>query len=39
MSFFTVTVTLPRTVELTICACDERTARWAATEFVETAFR
>jgi hypothetical protein len=28
----------PRTAELTICACDERTARQAATEFVETAF-
>ena len=24
--------------ELTVCACDERAARWAATEFVETVF-
>jgi hypothetical protein len=38
MSFFTVKVTLPRTAELTICARDERVARRAAVEFVETAF-
>ena len=38
MTFFSVTVTLPRTTELTICAYDEQTARRAATEFVETAF-
>ena len=38
MSFFTVNVTLPRTVELTICARNERIARRAAVEFVETAF-
>ena len=38
MSFFTVKVALPRTAELTICACDEQLAHRAATEFVETAF-
>jgi len=38
MSFFTVKITLPRTVELTICARDEWVARRAAVEFVETAF-
>ena len=38
MSFFTVEVTLPRTVELTICARNQRVARRAAVEFVETAF-
>jgi len=38
MSFFTVKVALPRTAELTICACDEQLAYRAATEFVETAF-
>src|SRR5262249_5672904 len=38
MSFFTVKVALPRTAELTICACDEQLAERAATEFVETAF-
>jgi hypothetical protein len=38
MSFFKTTITLPRTVELTVCARDERTARQAAKEFVETAF-
>ena len=38
MSFFTVKVTLPRTVELTICARNQRVARRAAVEFVETAF-
>ncbi len=38
MSFFKMTITLPRTVELTVCARDERTARQAAEEFVETAF-
>jgi hypothetical protein len=38
MSFFTVKVTLPRTVELTICARDERIARHGAEEFVSTAF-
>jgi hypothetical protein len=38
MSFFTVKATLPRTAELTICARDERVARRAAVEFVETAF-
>jgi hypothetical protein len=38
MSFFTVKVTLPRTVELTICAQNERTARLGAEEFVSTAF-
>jgi hypothetical protein len=38
MSFFTVKATLPRTAELTICARDERVARRAAVEFIETAF-
>jgi hypothetical protein len=38
MSFFTVNVALPRTVELTICARDKRLARRAAAEFVKTAF-
>ena len=38
MSFFTVNVTLPRIVELTICARDEWLARKAAAEFVKTAF-
>jgi hypothetical protein len=38
MSFFTVKVTLPRTAELTICARDEKVARRAAVEFIETAF-
>ena len=38
MSFFSVKVTLPRTVELTICARNEWVARRAAVEFVETAF-
>jgi hypothetical protein len=38
MSFFTVKVRLPRTVNLTVCACDERTALRAAEEFVTTAF-
>jgi hypothetical protein len=38
MSFFTVNIALPRIVELTICARDERAARRAAAEFVETAF-
>jgi hypothetical protein len=37
MSFFTMKVTLPRTVELTICAREESVARRAAAEFVETA--
>jgi hypothetical protein len=38
MSFCNVKVTLPRSVELTICARNEQTARYAAVEFVETAF-
>jgi hypothetical protein len=38
MSFFTVEVTLPATVELTICATSEQVARRAAEEFVSTAF-
>jgi hypothetical protein len=38
MSFFTVKVTLPRAVELTICARNERMARHGAEEFVSTAF-
>ena len=38
MSFFTVKVTLPRTVEMTICARNERMARHGAEEFVSTAF-
>jgi hypothetical protein len=38
MSLFTVKVTLPRTAELTICARDEKVARRAAVEFIETAF-
>ena len=38
MSLFTVKVTLPSTLELTICARDEWVARRAAVEFVETAF-
>ena len=38
MSFFTVKVTLPRTAGLTICARNERVARRAAVEFIETAF-
>ena len=38
MSFFTVKVALPRTAELTICACNEQLAHRAATEFIETAF-
>jgi hypothetical protein len=38
MSFFTVKVTLPRTVELTICSRNERVAQRAAVEFIETAF-
>jgi hypothetical protein len=38
MSFFKVTITLPHTIELTICAQDEQTARYGAEEFVETAF-
>src|ERR1700726_3105644 len=38
MSFFSMKVTLPRTVELTICARNEWVARRAAIEFVETAF-
>ena len=38
LSFFTVKVTLPRTVELTICSRNERMARRAAVEFIETAF-
>ena len=38
MSFFTVKVTLPRTVELTICSRNESTARHAAEEFVSTVF-
>jgi hypothetical protein len=38
MSFFTVKVNLPRTAELTVCARNERVARRAAIEFVETAF-
>jgi hypothetical protein len=38
MSFYQMTITLPRTVELTVCARDERTARQGAEEFVSTAF-
>jgi hypothetical protein len=38
MSFYKVTVTLPRTAELTVCARDEQTARQAAWEFISTAF-
>lgn len=38
MSFFTVKITLPRTVEMTICARNERMARHGAEEFVSTAF-
>ena len=38
MSFFTVKVTLPRAVELTVCARNERVARRSAVEFIETAF-
>jgi len=38
MSFFTVKVTLPRTVEMTICARNEHMARHGAEEFVSTAF-
>jgi hypothetical protein len=38
MSFFTVKVTLPRALELTICARNERTAQLGAEEFVSTAF-
>jgi hypothetical protein len=38
MSFFSVKVTLPRTVELTVCARNECVARRAAVEFVETVF-
>jgi hypothetical protein len=38
MSFFTVKVTLPRAVELTVCTRNERVARRAAVEFIETAF-
>ena len=38
MSHFNVKVTLPRSVELTICARNEWLARIAAAEFVETAF-
>jgi hypothetical protein len=38
MSFFTVKVNLPRTLELTICARNERTAHLGAEEFVSTAF-
>jgi hypothetical protein len=38
MSFFTVKVTLPRSVELTICSRNERVAERAAVEFIETAF-
>ena len=38
LSFFTVKVTLPRTVEMTICARNERMARHGAEEFVSTAF-
>jgi hypothetical protein len=38
MSFFTVKVTLPPTVELTICSRDQGTARHAAEEFVSTVF-
>jgi hypothetical protein len=38
MSFFKMTITLPRTIELTVCTRDKRTARQAAEEFVETAF-
>jgi hypothetical protein len=38
MSFFKMRITLPRTVELTICAKDEQTARYGVEEFVETAF-
>jgi hypothetical protein len=38
MSFFTVNIALPRTIELTICASAERVARRAAEEFVSTAF-
>ena len=38
MSFYKVAIALPRTIELTVCARDERTARQAAWEFVSTAF-
>ena len=38
MSFFTVNIALPRTVELTICARNEHTAHVGAEEFVATAF-
>ena len=38
MSFFKMTITLPRTIKLTVCTRDEPTARQAAEEFVETAF-
>ena len=38
MSFYKMRITLPRTVELTVCAGDERTARQGAEEFVSTAF-
>jgi len=35
---FTVKITLPRTIDLTVCTCDKRTALRAAEEFVVTAF-
>ena len=38
MSFFTVKVALPRTVELTVCARNGHMARHGAEEFVATAF-
>jgi hypothetical protein len=38
MSLYKMTITLPRTVELTVCAQDEQTALYGAWEFVSTAF-
>jgi hypothetical protein len=38
MSFYKMMITLPRTVELTVCVRDERTARQDTEEFVSTTF-
>jgi hypothetical protein len=38
MSVFKVTVLLPRTIDMTVCASGVSTARRAAIEFTETAF-
>jgi hypothetical protein len=38
MTLYQATITLPRTIEITVCASDERTAWQGAEEFVATAF-